>query len=95
LGAGIWLASKATPRISSKTLRGRWETETGQPWPKDPKTGRNQDVAHKKALADEGSNDVKNIEPLPHEPHVRQHSQAGDFKRWGSRGAKVKKVGSE
>ena len=66
------------------------EAETGQAWPKDPKNGRNQDVSHKKPLADGGSNSVENIEPVPHSKHVRQHSEAGDFKRWGAQGGKPK-----
>jgi hypothetical protein len=84
-----------TPRVSSKTLRGRWEAETGQPWPKDPVSGRNQDVAHTKPLAEGGTNDVNNIEPLPHGEHVRRHTEAGDFRRWGAKGAAAKKAGTE
>jgi hypothetical protein len=80
----------AVRRRPSKTLRKQWEAETGQPWPKDPKTGRNQDVAHKKPLADGGSNGTDNIEPMPHSEHVRQHSGTGYFKRWGARGAERK-----
>jgi len=79
---------KTTPRVSSKTLRRRWEKATGKKWPKDPKTGRNQDVAHKRALADEGTNDVDNIKPQAHDEHMREHSEAGDFQRWGARGKK-------
>ncbi len=75
-------------RVSSKTLRRRWEKKHKKKWPKDPKTGKNQDASHKKALADEGDNDVDNIEPLPHDEHVRQHSEAGDFRRWGARAKK-------
>jgi RHS repeat-associated protein len=81
-------AATSTERVSSKTLRNRWEKETGKKWPKDSETGRNHDVAHKKALADGGTNDVDNYEPLPHPEHVREHSDAGDFQRWGSRNSK-------
>jgi len=48
---------KPEKRVSSKTLRGRWQRFTGNPWPKDPKDPkRNQDVSHKQPLADKGAN---------------------------------------
>jgi hypothetical protein len=75
----------AVPRVSSSTLRNRWEAATGEEWPKDQKTGNNQDVSHKVPLADEGTNEVENIEPKPHDEHVEEHKAAGDFKRWGAR----------
>jgi len=56
-----------------------------KPWPKDPETGRNYDVSHKTPLADGGTNEIENIEPLPRTDHIELHKQAGDFKRWGSR----------
>ena len=59
---------------------------TGEKWPKDPATGRNQDVAHKDAVGDGGSpNDPKNYEPKPHDQHMQEHKDNGDFKRWGAR----------
>lgn len=72
-------------RESSAKIRRNWEAATGKVWPKDPKTGRNQDVSHKQPLADGGDNSVENVEPLPHEEHVRQHQEWGDFVRWGGR----------
>jgi RHS repeat-associated protein len=77
-----------TPRTSSATLRRQWEKSTGQRWPKDEATGRNQDVSHKRPLADGGSNDPPNLEPKPHDEHVRLHRDAGDFRRWGARACK-------
>ncbi|MER9232112.1 hypothetical protein NKI56_08415 [Mesorhizobium sp. M0622] len=39
---------------TNKALRRQWELLHGQPWPKDPATGRNMDVSHEKVLADGG-----------------------------------------
>ena len=78
-------AANKQKRVSSKTLRNKWENSTGEKWPKDPKTGKNMDVSHKKALADGGTNDISNIEPKPRDEHIKQHKDAGDFERWGSR----------
>jgi hypothetical protein len=88
-------APKGTSRVSSKTLRNRWEAQTGEKWPKDPKTGNNQDVSHKVPLADEGTNDVTNIEPKPHDEHMQEHKSAGDFKRWGARAVRPITGGEE
>jgi RHS repeat-associated protein len=75
-------------RKSNRQLRREWEKEKGKEWPKDKKTGRNQDVSHKKARADRGKDTVDNIEPKPHDEHVAEHMRKGDFKRWGSRSGK-------
>ncbi|MGL6194200.1 MAG: HNH endonuclease signature motif containing protein [Thermoguttaceae bacterium] len=73
-------------RKSSKTIRKEWEEANGKSWPKDPNNLiRNQDVSHKVPLADGGTNDLSNIEPLPHSAHMQQHIDKGDFSRWGSR----------
>jgi hypothetical protein len=73
------------PRVASSTLRRMWERVTGKSWPKDNATGKNQDVSHKQAVADQGSNSVNNIEPLPHGEHMSMHKNKGDFRRWGAR----------
>lgn len=74
------------PRKSSSTLRRLWEKMTGESWPKDPATGRNQDVSHKDPVGDGGKpNDPTNIEPKPHAEHMQDHKDNGDFKRWGAR----------
>ncbi len=68
---------------STEQLRKEWEKLTGQKWPKDPNTGKNQDCCHKKAKADGGTDTADNVEPMPHVDHVNDHKKKGDFKRWG------------
>jgi len=74
-----------TDREPPSKSRNKWEKEKGKTWPKDPETGKNQDVSHKKPLADGGTNDVENIEPKPHSQHVREHQGKGDYGRWAQR----------
>jgi hypothetical protein len=79
------------PREKASVTRTRWEKETGRKWPLDPRLGRNQDISHKKALADGGDNSVSNVEPKPHDEHMSEHMEAGDFRRWGARAQQGKK----
>lgn len=72
-------------REASTKSRKKWEEANNKPWPKDPDNpNKNQDVSHKKPLADGGTNDVDNIEPKPHSEHIQEHKDNGDFKRWGA-----------
>jgi hypothetical protein len=64
----------------------------GRDWPKDAKTGRYQDVAHIPARADGGSDEPENIRPLPHDEHVREHMERGDFSIWAQRRGKGTKT---
>lgn len=53
---------------------------------------QHRDVAHRKPLSEGGKNDLSNIEPKTHSEHVEEHKKRGDFKRWGAKGAKAKKL---
>ena len=77
-------------RKSSEQIRKEWEKKNGKPWPKDKETGKQQDVQHKKAKADGGSDNLRNVEPKPHKQHVDHHKKRGDFVRWGKRSKKKK-----
>lgn len=45
-------------------------------------SGRNQNLSHKKALKDGGTNNLDNFFPQPWILHQEAHKLQGDFKRW-------------
>lgn len=67
-----------------ETIRRRWVRAKGEKWPTDSE-GRNYDAHHIKPKADGGTDDPDNIRPMPHDEHVREHIENGDFSRWARR----------
>jgi hypothetical protein len=73
-------------------LRREWEKTHGQQWPKTD-DGRNFDVAHKRAIADGGTNTLDNIVPMHPDEHAAQHLNNGDSARWGKRSSIARAFG--
>jgi hypothetical protein len=38
-------------------------------------------------------NDPRNLEPKPHDEHMREHMEKGDFRRWGARSGAASEPG--
>ena len=74
-------------RKPTKQLRKEWEKKNNKPWPKDPKTGQNQDADHDTPLADGGEDTGDNVTPRTREDHIQRHKDNGDYSRWGRRAA--------
>jgi hypothetical protein len=70
---------------ANRRLRSEYERSTGQAWPRDPRTGRNYDVAHIRAIADGGKNELSNIRPMHPDAHLAEHIANGDLSRWAKR----------
>lgn len=67
-------------------LKRAFERHYGVIWPLDPKTGKSQDAAHIKAVADGGEKyAVTNIQPMTREEHIAQHKANNDFARFARR----------
>ena len=75
-------------------LRRRWERAEGRDWPRDA-NGRRYDVHHIRAKADGGTDDLENIKPMPHDEHIQEHKDNGDFSRWSQRRGKGTSPGTK
>ena len=83
--AGGGASRSAVPRKPTSQTRKEWEELNGQPWPRDPRTGRNMDADHDVPLADGGSDTAGNITPRTRREHIDRHKNNGDFATWGRR----------
>jgi hypothetical protein len=72
-------------RPSTPKIRRAWEKHFGKKWPKDPRTGWNQDAHHKKPFSEGGGHNPENIEPKTRQDHVKHHKDQGDYQRWGKK----------
>lgn len=63
-------------------LRREWEVANRRAWPRTA-DGRPFDVAHRRAIADGGTNTLDNIEPMDPAKHRASHKE--DSSRWGKR----------
>jgi hypothetical protein len=77
---------------ANRRSRREWERKNG-PWPRDPATGRNYDVAHIRATADGGTNALDNIRPMHPAEHLAEHMANGDYARWARRAAIARAFG--
>lgn len=73
-------------------LRREWIAANGRPWPKTA-DGRNFDVAHRRAIADGGTNTLDNIEPMHPDDHRALHISNGDAARWARRASIARAFG--
>lgn len=63
-------------------------------WPKT-EDGRDYDVAHRRAIADGGTNTLDNIEPMHPDEHRAKHIGDGDPGRWGRRAGIARAFGGK
>jgi len=75
----IDIGNPANPRLRREYIR-----KYGY-WPTIPETGRNFDVAHIIAKADDGTDTLDNIKPMHPDDHRAEHMANGDFARWRAR----------
>ena len=77
-----------TGRPTAAQARAIWEKATGGKVPWDDSMSRFYDMAHNTPISDGGNpTDPANLKPQLHSEHMQEHSDNGDFARWGMRGA--------